>query len=412
MSRTPIELIDTDTVRTIATPDEFYVNPPKTNEYFLINCTNCGEAYARRYDPRRLHIYIKMLCAKCEQSKRLKRSIDEPVFVRTKDDVRALPLTQSFKFICSQCGRTVIIKAGGKRAADWFSGICANCVISIRNKKHTDDYIEVIDPKQFEGMVRHQKFFITCKKCGKRQNHELFTRDCLPTYLKFLCTTCARADHMTGNQNGYKEETHVPILITDPNQFDSLPSKRPYKYYCRNCGRLQTVKQFDPRKIISNRQMLCNVCARARYIYKGVSFDSSWEVAIWIYAEEHNEPIEREPLAFVTAMWIDGAMHPLTVTPDFRYKGKFIEVKGAQYYKNRDYSDRMIFPYSRISRTEEKLSEWKKKFMDDLYEAKHQCELQNSVEFWGRKECQPYIDYVTEKYGPDYLLQFKVERHR
>lgn len=32
-----------------------------------------------------------------------------------------------------------------------------------------------------------------------------------------------------------------------------------------------------------------------KYNYEGQMFDSSWELALWIYAKDHNEEIERDP---------------------------------------------------------------------------------------------------------------------
>lgn len=37
---------------------------------------------------------------------------------------------------------------------------------------------------------------------------------------------------------------------------------------------------------------------RKRYLYQNQHFDSSWELALWIYAKDHNEEIEREPCCF------------------------------------------------------------------------------------------------------------------
>ena len=46
--------------------------------------------------------------------------------------------------------------------------------------------------------------------------------------------------------------------------------------------------------------------------------------------------------------------------------------------------------------------------MDELYKAKHQCALQNNVQFWTSKEMQPILEYVNTTYGFDFLDSFKV----
>lgn len=269
--------------------------------------------------------------------------------------------------------------------------------------RYIDGYIEITDPKQFDGMTRHQKFIITCKKCGKRQKHELFMRDCLPTYLKFLCTKCAHSDSMMGNQNGYKKETHAETHITDPKQFDTMVSKRPYSYSynCIRCGKLQHVRSFDPRKIESNKHLLCNICSKSRLVYDNMSFDSSWELAVWIYAKDHDIAIEREPVK-LSFKFDDTIKH---VIPDFRYNGTLVEIKGDQYYNRR--LGASIYPYkfrsAGVPIEEPELNRRKR-----LLKAKFMCYKDHGVEIWGKEECKPFLDYIDDTYGPGYLLQFRV----
>ena len=83
--------------------------------------------------------------------------------------------------------------------------------------------------------------------------------------------------------------------------------------------------------------------------------------------------------------------------PDFSINGKLVEIKGSQFF-NSDGS--MRFPYNKKKVN----GEWinmtieEKKYMDDLYERKHQCGLSNGVEFWKESDCKKYIDYCNTKY--------------
>ena len=113
----------------------------------------------------------------------------------------------------------------------------------------------------------------------------------------------------------------------------------------------------NPSKVPGNRTK-----AAKTYVYnKDIGFDSSWELAIWIYAEDHNEAIEREPCSFTYVF--NGIEH--TYFPDFRYNGKLIEIKGSQFF---DESGKMVNPFNNSG--------------NDLMEAKHLCGLKNGVEFW------------------------------
>lgn len=373
-------------------------------QVFGLVCKKCGKTQYRRFTRKNVLIYDKMLCVSCEQSERqTKYSIDKenPVSVTTSDEIAGLPLHQPFKFICKRCGKEITIKCAGEKAASRFTGYCSGCYRAIFSPTPLiDGYVNITDPNQFDGFNRHQKFIIKCKICGNEQKHETFNKNHIPKYSKFLCTKCARSTAITGNQNGYKNETHIETHITDPKQFDSMISRRPYSYICIRCGKLQHVKEYDPRKIESNKQMLCNDCSKFRFTYDDISFDSSWELAIWIYAKDHNIPIEREPIKL--SFNFDGKEKH--VIPDFRYNGKLIEIKGDHYYdKNHD---TVKYPY-KFKETNVPLNEHEINIRKRLLKAKFECYNENDVAIWDKNECKPFLDYVNSTYGPGYIFKFK-----
>lgn len=120
-------------------------------------------------------------------------------------------------------------------------------------------------------------------------------------------------------------------------------------------------------------------------------FDSSWELAVYIWAKDHNKKIVREPK--ILKYDFEGRAHKYI--PDFEIDGKLVEIKGRQFFKNGDVTKEMINPFNRIQ--------------DKLFEAKHQCGLQNGVQFWSEKEVFPILEYIENKYGKDYLNQFLVK---
>lgn len=123
-----------------------------------------------------------------------------------------------------------------------------------------------------------------------------------------------------------------------------------------------------------------------KYTYQEVNFDSSWELALWIYAKDHNEQIEREPCYFEYS--VNGTLH--RVYPDFRYKGELVEIKGDQFFTDSG----ELRDFYRNSSTE-------------LLRAKFDCEIQNNVKFWKKQQIQPFLDYIQCKYGKDYLQSFR-----
>ena len=66
--------------------------------------------------------------------------------------------------------------------------------------------------------------------------------------------------------------------------------------------------------------------ANLKYYFQGERFDSSWELALWIYAKDHGEEIQRCPCVF---SYVYKNKHH-KYFPDFLYKGELVEIKGNQ----------------------------------------------------------------------------------
>lgn len=127
-----------------------------------------------------------------------------------------------------------------------------------------------------------------------------------------------------------------------------------------------------------------------KYFYQNTYFDSSWELAVWIYAKDHNEEIGRCPLTYEYVF--ENVTHKYY--PDFKYKGEIIEVKGPQFFKN----DHFKNPYKN-----------KDKIPDSQIEAKMKCAMENGVKIWSETKIKKFLTYIKETYGPDYLKQFRVQ---
>lgn len=119
------------------------------------------------------------------------------------------------------------------------------------------------------------------------------------------------------------------------------------------------------------------------HIYNDITFDSSWELAVWIYHKDKCIPIERQPIQLQYEM--NGTMH--TYLPDFKINGQLIEVKGNHLF---DENGNPIFDHKHS---------WKEKY---------QCMIDNNVMIWKYEEIKPFLDYVSQTYGKDYLKSFRV----
>lgn len=124
-----------------------------------------------------------------------------------------------------------------------------------------------------------------------------------------------------------------------------------------------------------------------KYNYKGIIFHSSWELAYYIWLNDNNIEFEYQPDVYFE--YKDGTtVH--RYFPDFRIENRIVEIKGDQFF---DKEGKMINPYS--------------KEKDNKYESKYKCMVDNDVLIMRGIDIQPYLKYVYNKYGRDYLRNFK-----
>ena len=281
--------------------------------------------------------------------------------------------------------------------------LCISCEQSERQTKYHIDKenpVLVTTSDEVAGLPVRQPFKFICKRCEK----EIVINEAgerAANRFTGYCVNCYQSVFRSKTIDGY-------ITMTCPEDFDRYYSRhQKFIIKCKKCGKIQFVKSFDRRKIDSNKVMLCENCSKSRIYYDGQRFDSLWEVALWIYARDHNEVIIREPIKY--HFTFKGTNR--TVNPDFLYKDKIIEIKGDQYFEDGDSSKRMVHPYNKKKINGEyiEFNDEEKKYYDDLYEAKRQCEMSHGVEIWSENECLPYIQYVEETYGKSFLPKLRLE---
>lgn len=124
---------------------------------------------------------------------------------------------------------------------------------------------------------------------------------------------------------------------------------------------------------------------RKHYICKDQSFDSLPELAVWVYCIDNNISIKKNPCSFE----YNYCGKNYNYFPDFEIDGKLVEIKGDHFFKE---DGTMQNPFDHD--------------LDDLYEAKHLCGLDNGVEFWRKADYWQYVQYFTENYDvADYIFK-------
>lgn len=126
----------------------------------------------------------------------------------------------------------------------------------------------------------------------------------------------------------------------------------------------------------------------SKYKFENINFDSKPEIEYYIWLRDNNINFEYQPNVKFEYSY-NGKIH--YYIPDFKINEEFIELKGLHFFKNYDTNEVMINPFNRT--------------LDEAYEAKHQCMIKNNVKII--TDFSEFENYVNEKYGKDYIKQFK-----
>ena len=314
-------------------------------------------------------------------------TINNPKFVKSFKEILKLKTRDYFKFKCIKCGKYQIKQVNSPSKYNIHKKmLCTYCLTHVDHST-INNPIFVKNEQDFLKLHKYDAFIFNCKRCKESHIVTSFRRERMRYYKLFLCRSCFAIQLR-------KERPEIVLKAMETN-----------KKHHNGLHNSQTAENRLNMRIRNLNHPEWRI-SKNRYKYCDTYFDSAWELALWIYAKDHNEEIIREPIRLE---FIYGGK-PRKYYPDFKYKGKLIEIKGNHYFLNNDPSKRMIFPYNKIHSNAPLLTPKEKQYMDDLYEAKHQCGLKHGVEFWSKKEMEPYMKYIDSKYGSSYLVQFKLKK--
>ena len=124
--------------------------------------------------------------------------------------------------------------------------------------------------------------------------------------------------------------------------------------------------------------------ARKKYLYNNTTFDSSWELALYIYAKDHNISITRCPCQ-IEYYDANNILH--YYTPDFLLDNKLVEIKGNQFFNEKG----------------ELVNIYTKTVCTDMMK----CMKDNNVTLLRYNDIKVYIDYCINKYKKDWPSIFR-----
>ena len=83
------------------------------------------------------------------------------------------------------------------------------------------------------------------------------------------------------------------------------------------------------------------ISSQQKYLYNNINFDSSWELAYYIWLTDNNIEFEYQPNISFEYM-VNGKIHKYF--PDFLINDEYIEIKGNQFF---DKDNNLINPYTK-----------------------------------------------------------------
>lgn len=292
-----------------------------------------------------------------------------------------------YEFNCSLCGKLSTKNLIGIS----FPFICGNCCLSLAHK--TEKY-----------KLKYEKTMVKRYGAKNYNNREKAKKTCLERYGG--CGT-GSASLLEKQKNTMKEKYGCEFALQSNEFIEKTKMTKYEKYGDENYNNHEQTKKtclerygcectFQNEKIrekgletclkkhnsknYNNREKAKKTCLE-RYgcehvmqnheIFKkskrkisihGLCFDSKFEIKFYEFLRNHDIQFTFQPDIHFEYEY-DGKVH--AYWPDFEINGKFYELKGLQFFKDKNPMNEMVNPFGHSE--------------DGLYEAKHQCMLQNKV---------------------------------
>lgn len=196
------------------------------------------------------------------------------------------------------------------------------------------------------------------------------------------CEVCGKPVKFSAYYLGYKKTCSLSCAGKIANQKGAPVKLEKY-------GSVNNRKKVEETKLEDREES-----PKKKYIYEGISFDSSWELAFYIMNKDAGHKVVREPLMIpyesrgITYYYI----------PDFSVNGSLYEMKGSQLIK-----DGIWVPSPESLRETNDPEALKEKMRD-----KQKCAEANGVQVIDHIKIKPYLLYCTAKFGsPNWASHYK-----
>lgn len=336
----------------------------------------------------------------------MKKIQDEPIIITKKEDIdnlKSYNRHQKIKFICTECGCEHIVEI-----RSFSDMLCNKCKHRKTYKSFDKEKIKSISDKSKKTKLDRygdenyvnvektkstclEKYGSTCVLNSKPIKSKIIEKNLKKYGVEYYVNPEKIKETMNQRYGGYTWSSEVLREKCDNTLrkkygkkleliVEKVKSTKKDRYGDENYNNSKKSKNTCIEKYGS-----CSFHNRVigKYTYDDIQFDSSWELYLWIYAEDNGIEIEREPVKF--SYEYDGIEH--FYFPDFLYDGKLIEIKGNHFIDN----NTLINPYDYEQ--------------NGLYDAKYKCILENNVEII--TDISFAKEYVDNKYTKHYVKLFR-----
>lgn len=346
-----------------------------------------------------------------------KQLVTEPVFTETKEEVleaeKIYRHDQYLSFHCKNCGKISQKKIVGFQVQN-YQFYCTHCQKAINAEKTFREKYgvknigmlkETQEKMRQTRLDRHGDPTYNNRQKAKETTQDKYGVDNVSQSQKIKNKKSQTFLKHFGETNVFKTEyfdekrkqTSLERYGTEfPSQSQSVKDKQEQTNLQR-WGYKSTAQHPEVRKKSSkNIKRACDnrtpeqwseirKKACRKYMYKGCTYDSSWEVALRIYADDHNEELIREPCSF--EYYHEGKKH--RYFPDFKYRGELLELKGGHFFNEQGV---LCNPYDSSQ--------------DSLFAAKDKLIKQLNIPMWSSQEMKPILGYVYQNYSKDFIELF------
>ena len=248
-----------------------------------------------------------------------------------------------------------------------------------------DEAVPIEKIEDLNNLKKYQKIRYTCKNCGVIVER-LYVGSRRTIIERFLCQKCNNKQTLSeryGVTNVmYLDNVKQKVFNTNIERYGNKCSLRNNEVYEKAkstwLNKYGVINIFNTEQ---NKQKARKASQRTRYTYNNDSFDSSWEIAFYVYYSDLGFKVEHEPIKI--PFNFNGQTY--NYTPDFRIDSQLFEIKGSQFICED--------------------GSWKNPYGEDngFTEIKHQVILSNNVKILYWEEIKKCVDYVSNKYGKDFL---------